>query len=296
MRTVLSIDRVRELSKIVAPCDAVTTAVDAAECWREQIEKPGNLFTPVHADSLVPERLHLVPPDADSPAMDMLDKIRWGAAKDQPRIGTAWLVVLDASAGMGDRYEDARQLATQFIVTMQHQDELDLVIIDDRQVVTDSRWRNFAERNYLAHCLDSQKATLPPHTGERSLNDQLKEVAHDAMLALAASKATAPLHQAMVVISTGRTKDSVGAPLNASPLAEDLPLPTVSLWLPTSDMDPRDSPEARFMMGLANPDVGGFFDVVVDGHDAKAAAFGIINVIRARFDNMWVVRWYGHAR
>ncbi len=47
-----------------------------------------------------------------------VDKAQWGKAQTQPNVGTAWLVSVDASSGMGGRFGDARAIAHELIESM----------------------------------------------------------------------------------------------------------------------------------------------------------------------------------
>src|SRR5262249_46550634 len=136
-----------------------------------------------------------------------------------PNVGTAWLIALDASNGMGGRYAAARQVAHEFINEMQQNDLIDLMIFDDRQVIKDSKWKTFAQRNDLVAVLQSQPSVISSHGKDRPLFDQIKTMTKDAFGSLGNwdTPTAVPMHQAMVVLSNGSGR---GDPASASPSAE----------------------------------------------------------------------------
>ena len=71
------------------------------------------------------------------------------------------------------------------------------------------------------------------------------------------------------------------------------PLPVVSVWFPTASGLVNDiyrNNDAQFMQALANPEIGGFYDIVRPGQgEAKSKA--IIGIVKKRFNEMWIVKW-----
>jgi hypothetical protein len=279
-------------------------------CWSDQLEKPGALWDPFP----FPEgNAHLlVKVSGEDQLTKFQDKIQWGKAQNQPNVGTAWLVTLDASSGMGSRYGEARAVAREFIEAMQPNDLMDVMIFDDRQVVRESKWKAYKDRNDLVATLNQQPGTMPSHGRDRPLFDQIKQMTADAFKALGNSDSpdTVPLHQAMVVLSNGSGR---GDAASASPSADvfhqylnqgrfpadntslpKTPLPVVSIWFPNRAgnlvNDIYKNNDAQFMQALANPEIGGFFDVVQDGQ-GTAKGKTIIGLVKARFNAMWIIHW-----
>ena len=239
------------------------------------------------------------------------DKTQWGKAQNQPNVGTAWLVSVDASSGMGGRFGDARAIAHELIEEMQPNDLLDLMFFDDVQVVNDTKWKTYKQRADLGNALNEFKSTSPSHGRDRALFSQIKTMTQDAFGSLGNSDQpdTVPLHQAMVVLSNGAGR---GDPESASPSADvfhqyldqgrfpadntslpKTPLPVISIWLPNPSSLTENiyrNNEAQFMQSLANPEIGGFFDIVQEGQGA-AKAKTIIGLVRARFNAMWLIHW-----
>jgi hypothetical protein len=308
LTTVIEVVELERLSDVLQPCANVTGAATLS-CWSEQLEKPGALWKPYP----FPEanaRL-LVKVSGEDHLTKFADKTQWGKAQNQPNVGTAWLVAIDSSSSMGSRFGDARAIAHEFIEQMQPNDLMDLMFFDDVQVVRDTHWKSYKQRADLGNALNEFKSTSPSHGRDRPLFSEIKTMTRDGFGSLGNSDQpdTVPLHQAMVVLSNGAGR---GDPESASPSADlfhqyldkgrfpedntslpKTPLPVISIWLPNGSglMESiyRNN-EAQFMQALANPEIGGFFDIVQDGQgDKKAGA--IIKLVRARFNAMWLIHW-----
>ena len=309
LTTVIEVVQFKRLSEVLQPCAGETNFERTASCWSEKIETPGALWSPFP----FPEaNAHLlVSVGGEDKLSRFIDKEVWGKAKGQPNVGTAWLIVLDASAGMGNRYAEAQKVAYEFIQSMQANDLIDLMIFDDRQVIKDSKWKTFKDRNAVVALLQSQPSNAAKHGSDRPLFEQIKGMTRDGFGSLGNSDQpdTIPLHQAMVVLSNGSGR---GDAASASPSAEvfhqylnkgrfddnaatpKTPLPVISIWFPNKGggivTDLYKNNDAQFMQALGNPEIGGFFDIVQEGQgDAKGKT--IIGLVRARFDAMWIVHW-----
>ena len=308
LTTVIEVVQFKPLSEALAPCAGVSGSA-VLSCFSAQLEKPGALWDPFP----FPEaNAHLlVKVSGEDKLARFADKTQWGKAQGQPNVGTAWLVSVDASSGMGGRFGDARAIAHEFIQSMQPNDLLDLMFFDDVQVVKDTHWMTYNQRTNLANTLNDFKSTMPSHGSDRALFKQIKAMTQSAFGSLGNSDSPdqVPLHQAMVVLSNGAGR---GDPESASPSADvfhayldsgrfppentslpKTPLPVISVWFPnnTSMVENvyRDN-EAQFMESLSNPEIGGFFDIVKEG-EGNGKAKTIIGLVRARFNAMWVIHW-----
>lgn len=308
LTTVVEVVQFKRLSDVLQPCAGVTGAGTLA-CWSANLEKPGALWDPFP----FPEaNAHLLVKVAGADTLTtFVDKTQWGKAQGQPNVGTAWLVSVDAAASMGPRFGDARAIAHELIEAMQPNDLMDLMFFDDVQVVKDSKWMTYKQRADLANLLNSFKSPMPSHGSNRALFKEVKDMTQDAFGSLGNSDAPdqVPLHQAMVLLSNGAGR---GDPESASPSAEvfhqyldngrfpadntslpKTPLPVVSIWLPNPTSFTENiyqNNEAQFMQSMANPEIGGFFDVVRQG-EGEAKAKTIVGLVRARFNAMWLVHW-----
>jgi hypothetical protein len=308
LTTVLEVVQFKRLSDVLGPCSGVTGAATMS-CWSAQLEKPGALWDPFP----FPEaNAHLLVNVAGADTLTtFVDKNNWGKVQNQPNVGTAWLVSLDASSGMGGRFGDARAIAHELIEAMQPNDLMDLMFFDDVQVVKDTKWMTYAQRADLANALNAFKSTMPSHGSNRALFSQIKHMTQDAFGGLGNSDApdSVPLHQAMVLLSNGAGR---GDPESASPSADvfhqyldsgrfpadntslpKTPLPVISIWFPNPSSFTESiysNNEAQFMQSIANPEIGGFFDVVKEG-EGNAKGKTIVGLVRARFNAMWLVHW-----
>jgi hypothetical protein len=194
---------------------------------------------------------------------------------------------------------------------MQPNDLMDLMFFDDVQVVSDTHWKTYKQRADLATALNAITSPKASHGSNRALFTQIKNMTRDAFGSLGNTDAPdqVPLHQAMVVLSNGAGR---GDPESASPSADvfhqyldsgrfppentslpKTPLPVISVWFPNPASMTENiyqNNEAQFMQSLANPEIGGFFDVVKE-HEGDAKGKAIISLVRARFNAMWVVHW-----
>jgi hypothetical protein len=308
LTTVIEVVQFKRLSDVLQPCAGVSGAATMA-CWSSQLEKPGALF-----DSFpFPEQnAHfLVKVSGEDQLTKFADKVQWGKAQGQPKVGTAWLVAIDSSSAMGGRFGDARAIAHELIEEMQPNDLMDLMFFDDVQVVNDTKWKTYKQRADLGNALNAFKSTSPSHGRDRALFSQIKNMTQDAFGSLGNSDQpdTVPLHQAMVVLSNGSGR---GDPESASPSADvfhqyldqgrfpadntslpKTPLPVISIWLPNPSSLTENiyrNNEAQFMQSLANPEIGGYFDIVQEGQ-GNAKAKTVIGLVRARFNAMWLIHW-----
>jgi hypothetical protein len=312
LTTVVEVVQFNRLSDALQPCANVTGFDATLDCWSAQIEKPGAIWSPFPFPE--PNARFLVKVNGEDTPTKFVSKEQWGSVVGKEAdVGTAWVIALDASSGMGARYGDARVVAQEFIAAMGPNDLMDLMIFDDRarQYVRDSKWKTFKERNALVQILNEVPSPMPSHGRDRPLFSQIKDITRDAFGDLGSSKGpeTVPLHQAMVVLSDGSGR---GDPASASPSAEvfhqylnkgrfpedntslpKTPLPVVSIWFPSGGGISNDlfrNNDAQFMQSLANTEIGGYFDIVRTGQ-GTAKGKTIINLVKQRFNAMWIVKW-----
>ena len=121
-----------------------------------------------------------------------------------------------------------------------------------------------------------------------------------------------PLHQAMVLLSNGAGRNDPGSTalsaeamklyFNKGRFPEDnkaapkTPLPVISVHFPNKEAsfaqvnDFNRTNDVQFMQDIANPEIGGFFDVVREGEGVTKGR-RILEIVKGRFDKMWVVKW-----
>jgi FHA domain len=308
LTTVIEVIQFKRLSDVLQPCAGVAGA-STLSCWSEQLEKPGALWDPFPFPE---QNAHLLVKVAGEDQLTrFIDKTQWGKAQNQPNVGTAWLVAVDSANSMGSRFGDARTIAHEFIEQMQPNDLMDLMFFDDVQVVKDTKWKTYKQRADLGNALNDFKSPTPSHGRDRALFSEIKSMTQDAFGSLGNSDQpdSVPLHQAMVLLSNGAGR---GDPESASPNADvfhqylnqgrfpaentslpKTPLPVISIWLPNAASLTENiyrNNEATFMQALANPEIGGFFDIVQEGQGASKSKT-ISGLVRTRFNAMWLIHW-----
>ncbi len=308
LTTVIEVVQFKRLSDVLQPCAGVAGS-GTLSCWSEQLEKPGALWDPFPFPE---QNAHLLVKVAGEDQLTKFaDKVQWGKAQNQPHVGTAWLVAVDAANSMGSRFGDGRTIAHEFIEQMQPNDLMDLMFFDDIQVVKDTKWKTFKQRADLGNALNDFKSPTPSHGRDRALFSEIKSMTQDAFGSLGNTDQpdSVPLHQAMVLLSNGAGR---GDPESASPSADvfhqylnqgrfpadntslpKTPLPVISIWLPNAASLVENvyrNNEAQFMQALANPEIGGLFDIVQDGQGISKSKT-ILSRVKARFNSMWLVHW-----
>ncbi len=307
---VVEVVQFNSFSHALEPCAGVTSASGALDCESDALEKKGAIWSPIefYKDKA---RLLVKVDGADTYASVSGDVARWGDSQKQPGIGTAWLVTLDASSGMGPRYGEARAVAREFIEAMQPNDLMNLMIFDDKQVVRESKWSTYAQRNNLVKVLNDQASTMPSHGRDRPLFSELQTMTRDGFNSLGNTSGpqNIPLHQAMVVLSNGSGRNDVSSAAPAAGAFHEFvtkgrfpddntslpktPLPLISIWFPVGSglvNDVMRNNDEQFMQTLANPEIGGFFDIVRE-NQGEAKGKKIIQLVKSRFNAMYIVHW-----
>ena len=302
LTTVLELVQNKRMSDVTSRC-ATLTGDAILDCTANALEQPGALFSSFD----FPDKnaiLTVTVDGADLPAR-FESKARWGDSAGQPGVGTAWLVLVDAAASMGTRFDEAKHVAGSFINAMGPNDIVDVMLFNDKGVVQDSKWVN--SKQAANAVLSAVPHTYPSQGRTRPLFNILKQAATDGFKELgnAGQSVPVPMHQAMVVLSNG----SAGADASSNAAAANLlkeyltkgrfpenndvlpmtPVPVVSIWFPTKLVDEFAANAREFMEGLANNEIGGFYSIVRDGQQGRAA--NIVSAVRTRFNKMHIVKW-----
>lgn len=248
---------------------------------------------------------------AENPAK-FVSKTAWATATKEQGIGTAWLIALDASSAMGPRYEDARQVANQFIGTMGPNDLAKLIIFDDRMntYVANSAWTPAAQKQKLVDILTAHPKNSPSSGAGRPLGAQVKALTKAfGDLGNAGSIQSLPVMQAMVLLSNGAGRNDAGsAAVGAEVMkqfflkgrfpeentaAPKTPLPVISIYFPNARGFQNDlyaANDMQFMQDLSTPEVGGYFDIVKTGQGV-AKSQTILSAVKSRFNQFWITKW-----
>lgn len=300
--TVIEVQQSKRVSQATGHC-ATRTGDARLACMAEALEKPLYSTFPFPKSNAL---FSVVVDGTDRPAK-LLSVEEWGKVQREPGVGTAWLILIDADSRMGNSFDDAQELARQFVRSMGPNDIVNLMFFNDRQVFTDSGWMPAARKSQAESFVGQVSGTLPKQGRNRALLTIIKNAATDGFKALGNSgeKAEIPMHQAMVVISTGYggTDPSTTGP-GALQLSEYMtngrfpednlalpktPVPVISVYVPTKTWDEFSNNSLEFMQNMANPQIGGFFNILQNGEAARTA--NIVKAVRTRFSKMYLAKW-----
>ncbi len=302
--TVIEMSQHNRVSDAIMGC-ATLTGNRRLSCMSEALEKPNALYTPLP----FPEKYALLTVEVDGmphPAT-FVSKAKWGESSREPGVGTAWLILVDADKRMGSSFRAARRLAGRFVAAMGPGDIVNLMFFNDRQVVRDSKWLAASQKSKAARLIDSMTATFPSQGRNRALLTLIKSAATDAFRSLGnvGSSVQVPMHQAMVVLSSGfgGTDPSTSGPgalqlqqyMSAGRFPPEntalpkTPVPVISIYFPHSTYDEFRNNSLDFMQNLANPSIGGFFSVMQKGEEERSDA--LVQAVRSRFSRMFIVKW-----
>jgi hypothetical protein len=302
--TVIEVAQSKRVSEAVADCAGLANDAQL-DCMSNALEKQNALYQTIPFPAK--NALFMVSvDDMDRPAK-YISHAKWGESGREPGVGTAWLILVDADKRMAASFQDAKQLASRFVAAMGPNDIVNLMFFNDRQVVRDSQWLPTSKQSQAIKLVDSIKDTYVSTGRNRSLLTIIKTAATDAFKALGnvGNSVKVPMHQAMVVLSTGfgGTDPSTSGP-GALELQKYMttgrfppentalpktPVPVISVYFPAATYDEFRNNSLDFMQNLANPEIGGFFSVMRKG-EAKRAD-DIVRAVRGRFATMNIVKW-----
>ncbi|NLE85573.1 MAG: FHA domain-containing protein [Myxococcales bacterium] len=304
LTTVIEVSQGKRVSDAVRPC-ATLRGNAQLDCMSDALEKPLALYTPFNFPA--ENALFAVHVDGTDRQARYLSHTRWGESQQTPGVGTAWLILIDADARMGSSFTDARELAKRFVESMGPNDTVNIMFFNDRQVVEDSKWLPAAKKKNATAVIDGVTRTFASQGRNRSLLTIIKQAATDAFSALgnAGEDIQVPLHQALVVLSTGfGGADPATTGPGALQLSQYLtggrfpednsalpktPVPVISVFFPPSVIDEYRQNSLEFMQNLADPEIGGFFTVMRQGQASRAPK--IVEAVRSRFARMYIVKW-----
>jgi len=302
LTTVVDLVQHKALSDITSQCASVTGNANL-DCVADRLEKPQALYDPL----VFPKgsaALTVTVDGRDMPAK-LISVSRWGESKKEDGVGTAWLILIDAAASMGRRLGDAKLIAKSFVNRMGPNDIANVMFFNDRAIVRNSKW--MAKKASAASYIDSVARTFPAQGRTRPLFNIIKTAATDGFRELGnvGSKIEVPMHQAMVVLSNGVSGSDTGSPAQVALALKEYmtqgrfpennetlpkaPVPIISIWFPTRQMEEFFQNARQFMENLANPEIGGFHSIVQSGQGHRAA--NIVNAVTKRFDQLHIVRW-----
>lgn len=301
LTTVIELVQTKPFSQVTSKCAELTGDANL-DCVSDVLLKPEALYTPLKW--LDNNAAFTVTVDGRDMPTSFVSRAKWGESKGQDGVGTAWVIMVDAGASMGGRFREAKDVARAFVNSMTPNDVVNVMFFNDNSVVRPSGW--LTQKAAAGTHLDSVERTFPDQGRTRQLMSIIKTGATDAFSELGnAGGVLGPMHQAMVVLSNGSggTDASSAAPaatvlknyLTGGRFPEDnktlpkAPVPVVSIWFPYAEAEELRANARQFMTELANPEIGGYFNIVRDGQGSKAAR--IVEAVRKRFDQQHIVKW-----
>jgi hypothetical protein len=305
LTSVIEVVQSKRVSDAIAHC-AELRGNGQFDCMADALEKPFALYTPFPFPAA--NAVFTVKVDGTDNPAKYISHTKWGDSSQQPGVGTAWLVLVDADRRMGGSFQDAKVIADRFVGSMGPNDIVNIMFFDDRGVVRDSKWMPAAQKARASAFVNSVGGTFASRGRNRSLLTIIKTAATDGFKGLGnvGDEVKLPLHQAMVVLSSGfgGADPSTTGPgaiqlsqyLTGGRFPEDntalpkAPVPIVSLYLPYATFDEFKQNSLEFMQNMANPEIGGLFSVVREGQGA-ARAGNIVESVRTRFSRMHIVKW-----
>ncbi|WP_437784126.1 FHA domain-containing protein [Sorangium sp. So ce1097] len=302
LTTVLEVVQSKRLGDLTRNCAALTGDANL-DCVADALEQPSALYSSF--DFPDKNAIFSVTVDGTDLPAKFESKARWGDSAGQPGVGTAWLILIDAASSMGARFDEAKAVASAFVNAMQPNDIVDVMFFNDRGIVEDTKW--VSNKQTAAQAIAGVTRTYPTQGRTRPLFTIIKNAATDAFKELgnAGQGVPVPMHQAMVVLSNGSAGADPSSNAAAASILRDYltkgrfpenndvlpktPVPIVSIWFPSRLVEEFSANAREFMEALANTEIGGFFSVVRDGQQRRAA--NIVNAIRTRFNKMHIVKW-----
>ncbi|MCC6525140.1 MAG: FHA domain-containing protein [Polyangiaceae bacterium] len=313
---VVDLSEWRSTSDALAGCGTPNSSNDYLDCAADSLERGEATYKPLkwpgEPASGEPDigaekqnaQLLVTVDGVDMPA-EYTARTRWGKSKDQPGVGTAYLILIDASGSMGGRLDHAKMVAKAFIDKKDRNDIFNIKAFNDIAVLPGSGWLNDA--NALRGAIDSVAKTSATQGRARPLFNLIKQATIDGFSELGnvGQRVETPMHQALIVLSDGWAgTDASSAPPLAIELGNYLakgildennltlprmPIPVVSVWFPVTAMEEFFENSREFMKNLPVPSVGGGFFLVRDGKENRAG--NIVAAVKRRFDQMHIVKW-----
>ena len=304
LTTVVEVSQSKRVSDATASCGSLT-GNGQFDCMSQALERPFALYTPFPFPAQ--NAIFTVTVDGTDVPAKFVSDAAWGDSLQQPGVGTAWLILIDADRRMGKSFTDARQLAQQFVNSMGANDIVNVMFFNDRQVVKDSKWVSSAQKARAINLINGTTDTFVSSGRNRSLLTIIKTAATDGFGALGnvGDDVAVPLHQSMIVLSdgyggadpatTGPGALQLQQYLSGGRFPEDntalpkAPVPVISIWYPPGVIDEFRQNSLEFMQNMANTDIGGFFSVMREGGGSRSNA--IVSTVRQRFSKMHIVKW-----
>jgi hypothetical protein len=301
--TVVEIVQTKRVSAATKQC-ANLSGDRRYRCMSEALEKPNALYSAF----VFPPKNALLTVQVDNHAKEAhyVSDAKWGDSLSEPGVGTAWLVMVDAGSKMRG-FDAARKLTKKFIDTMGPNDIVNVMFFNDRAVFSDSEWIASDNKAEASTFVEDAKRPKSSSARTRRLSSIIKQGVNDGFQSLGnvGSKVEVPMHQALVLLSSGYGGADPGTTgIAAAQLRQYMsngrfpddntalpksPLPVISVWYPPKTVSEFKQNAGEFMENMANPEVGGFFSIMLPNQGS--AADKIVTAVRGRFAKMNIVKW-----
>src|SRR5262245_1818668 len=105
----------KRVSEAIAPCAALTGEAQYG-CMADALEKPYALYEPFPFPQQ--NAVFTVTVDGTDRPAKFVSTAQWGQSSREPGVGTAWLILVDADKRMERAFDDAKQVADQFVTSL----------------------------------------------------------------------------------------------------------------------------------------------------------------------------------
>src|SRR5690606_7175361 len=193
LTTVIDITESHRLVELPAPCETLSRK-EQLDCISQALNAASALSKShpfVEKDALFTIRVR----DKDHQA-ELLSHTTFKESQDEPRVGTAWLIIVDADARVDKGFDEAKALAARFVDAMAPSDLVNIIFVSDRQVLSDTKWLPRAQQAQAHAAIAEQKDTVRSQGRTRPLLDLITNAASDSFRSLGSSTGptTVPLH------------------------------------------------------------------------------------------------------
>lgn len=304
LTTVIDLTESVRIGEVTSAC-ATLRGAEQMTCMSDALEKPRSLALPYPFPE--EDAIFSVKVENSEFRAELLDHSTFEKSQRDPGVGTAWLILVDADDRMNKALDEANAVAKRFVETLGPNDLVNLIYLSEHQVLADTKWLDRGQLDDARKVISEHGETIRSQGRTRPLLDLIQGAASDSFRSLGSSTEgrKAPLHQAMVVISTGYGggDPSTTGP-GASKLSEyftrgrfddkntalpKLPIPVISIHIPPKALPEHQQLARSFMQNLANPAIGGFFTILQDGQSDHSGR--IVDAVRSRFAQMIIARF-----
>ena len=292
LTTVIELVQNKRLSEAIAECASLRGDAQL-DCQSEKLEAPQALYSPF---APFPEKAAIFTVTVDGADRPRVVRRTQGALGREPRAARRRHRVAHPRSTPRRRWAPAsttrRPSPRRSSASMAPNDIVDVMFFNDRQVVSDSKWqpasakaqvdgfvnalKSHATRRKAACARSSPSSRRPRPTG--SARSATSATERHRAAAPGDGRALERLRPAPTRSRTARARRSSAVPREGAlpgrqhGAAEDAAAGRSRSGSPRAGFDEFRANAQEFMQGLANPEIGGFFDIIRDGQGAAQSA------------------------